>query len=157
MCRSRINFTEIKVCLEEANRERAKAESLIRIWDWNGSVMAAQRSIRCCMKTLFHLVGETPSSDELTSAFDDTIEKLKKIAGFELYYQEKLLRLRWIASVWVNIREELVYAYGSDAKILKGLADETYEICTHLVSKTIFYLKKDKNFGSDSSTYPPFS
>ncbi len=133
MRKSPFNLSNVKACLENARREKIRAEDLMKIWDWNGSVEASQFSIRHSVESLFWLVGEKSDLSSLAKKFDIIIKKLLEIYNFGFYYREKLLRIRWIIAVWTNVQEVTIYAYKQDAQVLKEYADEVYGICSHIV------------------------
>ncbi|MFQ6095902.1 MAG: hypothetical protein ACE5NN_07135 [Candidatus Bathyarchaeia archaeon] len=146
------NLSRVKACLKKAGHEKTRAENLMKIWDWNGSVEASQCSIRHSVESLFWLVGEEYDSSGLAAKFDVVIGKLLEMYNFGLYYRDKLLRMRWIVNVWANIREDSIYAYEQDAKVLKDYADEVYGICSHIVSLVKSYADRmaiDSYLGDD--------
>ncbi|MFQ6076081.1 MAG: hypothetical protein ACE5Z5_08105 [Candidatus Bathyarchaeia archaeon] len=142
MQRVPLNLSRVKACLEQASREKTRAENLMRIWDWNGSVKASQCSIRHSMESLFWLVGEKYDLSNSASKFDVVIEELLEMYKFGLYYRDKLARMRWIVNVWTNIQEESIYAYEQDAKLLKDYANEVYHICSQIVSLVKSYANR---------------
>lgn len=137
-----MNLSRVKACLEHASCEKIRAENLMKIWDWNGSVKASQHSIEHSVESLFWLAGEEYDVSTLAAKFDIVIEKLLEIYNFGFYYRDKLLRMRWIVNVWTNIQEESIYAYEQDAKVLKEYAHEVYSICSHIVSLVKSYANR---------------
>lgn len=144
MQRNSYKLSRVKASLKQAYYEKNRAENFMKIWDWNGSVKASQCSIKHSVESLFWLVGEKFDFNNFTAKLNSVIEELLELYKFGLYYQDKLKRIRWIVNVWINIREELIYAYEEDAEFLKNYANEAYHICNYISSLVKSYVNRMK-------------
>ena len=135
-----LNLPKIKLCLEKANFELVKAQKFMRIPDWNSSVKASKLSIKYSAESLVWLVNKEIDNENLAKSIDDVVKELQETYKFGIYNWDKLERMRWIVSVWMNIREEAMHTYEPDAKFVNAHANEAYHISCRIIALVKSYV-----------------
>jgi len=97
--------------LEEANKAIWRARNLIKSFDYNGVVEAAQHCIELSIKALYWLVGLVPPKPKSHDVGIELMKVIRRLCFPDAYssLRESLARMRWISTMWAWAHSTSMY------------------------------------------------
>lgn len=109
--KSEENLKRSEELLNEASKAKWRAHSLIKSFDYNGAVEAAQHCIELSIKATYQLVGLDPPKPKSHDVGKELIKVVRRLDFPEAlnYLRESLARMRWISTMWAWAHSTSMY------------------------------------------------
>ena len=97
--------------LDEANKATWRARNLIRSFDYNSAVEAAQHCIELSIKALYWLVSLVPPKPKSQNVGIELMKIIRRLCFLDAYsyLRESLARMRWISTMWAWAHSTSMY------------------------------------------------